>query len=111
EAEKVLSESLLQTLPESKTALAASKKDMAGSADRKRLYEEALSSSAGPNDKYWTMFHMGKDYAEKGSYAEAQKIFTKIKAESGPEGFWTKIVDYYLSDQQWWNKYGQYLKK
>jgi len=111
EAEKVLSESLLQTLPESKTALAASKKDMAGSADRKRLYEEALSSSAGPNDKYWTMFHMGKDYAEKGSYAEAQKIFAKIKAESGPEGFWTKIVDYYLSDQQWWNKYGQYLKK
>ncbi|MEN6331183.1 MAG: tetratricopeptide repeat protein [Smithella sp.] len=111
EAEKVLSESLLQTLPKNKTALAAIKKDMAGITDRKRLSEAALSQSAGPDNRYWSMFRMGQDYIDKGNYSEAQKIFAKIKAESGPEGFWTKIVDYHLSDQQWWNKYGEYLKK
>ncbi len=111
EAEKVLSESLLQTLPKNKTALAAIKKDMAGISDRQRLYEAALSQSAGPDNKYWSMFQTGQDYMSKGNYSEAQKIFAKIKAESGPEGFWTKIIDYYLSDQQWWNKYGEYLKK
>ncbi len=113
EAEKVLSESLLQTSPKNKTDLAAIKKDMAGIADRdrKRLHEAALSSSSGPDQKYWSMFQMGQDYLKKGNYPEAQKIFARIKAESGPEGFWTRIVDYHVSDQQWWDKYGEYLKK
>ncbi|MEN6373980.1 MAG: tetratricopeptide repeat protein [Smithella sp.] len=113
EAEKVLSESLLQTSPKNKTDLAAIKKDMAGIADRdrKRLHEAALSPSSSPDHKYWSMFQMGQDYLKQGNYQEAQKIFARIKAESGPEGFWTKIVDYHVSDQQWWDKYGEYLKK
>ena len=113
EAEKILSESLLQTSPKNKTDLAAIKKDMAGIADRdrKRLHEAALSPSSSPDHKYWSMLQMGQDYLKQGNYSEAQKIFARIKAESGPEGFWTRIIDYQVSDQQWWDKYGEYLKK
>jgi hypothetical protein len=43
--------------------------------------------------------------------ADAQKAFTEIKTASGPEGFWTKVVDYYVDDQKWWDKYGERLQK
>jgi hypothetical protein len=42
---------------------------------------------------------------------DAQKTFTEIKTQSGPEGFWTKVVDYYVDDQKWWDKYGERLQK
>jgi len=70
-----------------------------------------LSQSANPELKSWALFHMGQVYQKTGNYTEAQKTFTKIKTESGPEGFWTKIVDYYVNDREWWDKYGDYLKK
>jgi TolA-binding protein len=89
-------------------------------ADRKRLsdkaivdsdYNKSLNQSSSQELKSWSLFQMGQDYQKTGNYAEAQKTFTKIKTESGPEGFWTKIVDYYVNEQQWWDKYGEYLKR
>jgi hypothetical protein len=43
--------------------------------------------------------------------AEAQKTFARIKTEAGPEGFWTKVVDYHVDNQKWWDKYGEYLRR
>jgi tetratricopeptide (TPR) repeat protein len=89
-------------------------------ADRKRLsdkafvdsdYNKALNQSSSQELRSWSLFQMGQDYQKNGNYAEAQKAFTKIKTESGPEGFWTKIVDYYINDREWWDKYGEYLKR
>jgi len=42
---------------------------------------------------------------------EAQKTFNQIKNESGAEGFWAQIADYYSNDQKWWDKYREHLKK
>ena len=74
------------------------------------MYNKALNQSSSPDIKSWSLFHIGQAYQKMDNNAEAQKTFTKIKTEAGPEGFWTKVVDYYVSDQQWWNKYGDYLK-
>ena len=111
ETEKIFGESMVQTSIKNKTSMAAIKKDMAGIADRNQSYNAALSQSSNPDLKYWSMFQMGQDYLKKGNHSEAQKIFTKIKTEAGPEGFWTKIVDYYVNDREWWDKYGEYLKR
>lgn len=111
-AEKVLSESLAQTSSRNNRAsLAAIKNDVTGPADLKRAHDTALSQSSSPDNRYWSMIQMGQDYLKKGNHAEAQKIFARIKTESGPESFWTKIVDYCVADREWWNKYGEYLKK
>ncbi len=75
-----------------------------------QMYNKALNQSSNPDIKSWSLFHIGQAYQKMDNNAEAQKTFTKIKTQSGPEGFWTKVVDYYVSDQQWWNKYSDYLK-
>ncbi|MEN6621406.1 MAG: tetratricopeptide repeat protein [Smithella sp.] len=111
EAEKVLTESLAQNSPKNKKSLAMIKKNMAALTDQKRANDTALSKSAGADNNYWSMIQIAQDYSKKGNHAEAQKIFAKIKTESGPEGFWTKIVDYCEADREWWNKYGDLLKK
>ncbi len=111
EAEKVLHESLAQTSPKNKKSLASIKKDMAGLAERKRVNDAASTQSPGADNRYWSMIQMGQDHLKKGEYAEAQKIFTKVKTESGPESFWAKIADYCAADREWWDKYGDYLKK
>ncbi len=74
------------------------------------MYNKALSKSADPEMKSWYLFSIGQTYQKMDNNSEAQKTFDKIKAQSGPEGFWTKVVDYHVSDKQWWNKYEDYLK-
>lgn len=76
------------------------------------MYNKALIRASNNQDlKFWSLFHMGKSYLKMYNNSEAQKTFNQIKTQSGPEGFWTKIVDYYINDQMWWDKYGEYLKK
>lgn len=111
ESEKNLKELMIRTSIKNKALMAAIKKDMAEIADRKQSSEAALSQLSNPGLKYWSLFQTGQDYLKKDNNAEAQRTFNKIKTESGPEGFWTKIVDYYVNDREWWDKYGEYLKK
>ncbi len=75
------------------------------------MYNKALNQTANPDLKSWSLFHIGQAYQKMDNNAEAQKTFAKIKTQAGPEGFWTKIVDYSVNDQLWWDKYGEYLKR
>jgi TolA-binding protein len=75
------------------------------------MYNKVLVRSPNPDLKSWSLFNAGRSHLKMDNNAEAQKTFTKIKTESGPEGFWTKVVDYYVDDQKWWGKYGEYLKR
>jgi tetratricopeptide (TPR) repeat protein len=75
------------------------------------MYNSALNKSNDPELKSWSQFYIGKSYLKMEKNADAQKTFTEIKNQSGPDGFWTKVVDYYVEDQRWWDKYGERLKK
>jgi len=119
EAEKILGELMTKASIKNTPLMATIKQDIAEIAYRKKLYDKAvvdfdynkaLSQFSNPDINSWSLFHIGQTYQKMDNNAEAQKAFTKIKTQSGPEGFWTKVVDYYVSDQQWWNKYGEYLK-
>ncbi len=77
-------------------------------------YDDVIRSGQNINDpemKTWSQFQTGKSYLKMEKKADAQKTFTEIKTASGPEGFWTKVVDYYVDDQKWWDKYGERLRK
>jgi len=75
------------------------------------VYKTAYESSQNPDLKYWLLFNMGQSYHKMENINEADKIFAQIKTEAGPEGFWAKVVDYYVDDNKWWDKYGAYLVK
>ena len=75
------------------------------------MYNSALNKSNDPELKSWSQFYIGKSYLKMDKNADAQKTFTEIKNQSGPDGFWTKVVDYYVEDQKWWEKYGERLNK
>ncbi len=75
------------------------------------MYNSALSKSNDPELKFWSQFYIGKSYLKMDKNADAEKTFTEIKTQSGPDGFWTKVVDYYVEDQKWWEKYGERLKQ
>lgn len=111
ESERILKELMARTSVKNKALTAAIKKDMTEITDRKQSSDAALNQLSNPGLKYWSLFQTGQDYLKKDDNAEAQKTFNKIKTESGPEGFWTKVVDYYVNDREWWDKYGEYLKK
>ncbi len=66
------------------------------------MYNSALNKSNDPELKSWSQFDIGKSYLKMDKNADAQKTFTEIKNQSGPDGFWTKVVDYYVEDQKWW---------
>ena len=75
------------------------------------MYNKAATNTSDQDLKNWSRIHAGQSYLQLTNNAEAQKTFLQIKTESGPEGFWTKVVDYYVDDQKWWEKYGEQLKK
>jgi hypothetical protein len=77
-------------------------------------YDDVARSGQNSNDpelRYWSQFYTGKSYLKMEKNADAQKTFAEIKTQSGPDGFWTKVVDYCVEDQKWWDKYGERLKK
>jgi tetratricopeptide (TPR) repeat protein len=75
------------------------------------MYNKALARSSNVDLKYWSLFNAGRSYMKMENNAEAQKTFARIKTEAGPEGFWTKVVDYHVDNQKWWDKYGEYLRR
>jgi tetratricopeptide (TPR) repeat protein len=75
------------------------------------MYNKAVMNTSDEDLKNWSRIYAGQSYLMMTNNAEAQKTFLQIKTESGPEGFWTKVVDYYVDDQKWWEKYGGQLKK
>ncbi len=82
--------------------------NLAGGLD---MYNKALASSPDKELKLWSQFLMGETYIKMNKDDQAQSIFTQMKVASGPEGFWTKVVDFYLADSKWWEKYGSTVKK
>jgi TolA-binding protein len=78
-----------------------------------RMYEQSLinsgeTASEGKQDM-WTMFNIGRGYANLGNKPMADKSFKSLKGENGDE-FWSRVVDYYAADKNWTDKYGAYIE-
>jgi TolA-binding protein len=82
--------------------------NLAGGLD---MYNKALASTTDKELKLWSQFLMGEIYLKMNKTDQAQNIFAQMKVASGPEGFWTKAVDFYIADSKWWEKYGNTVKK
>jgi len=82
--------------------------NLAGGLD---MYNKSLASSPDRELKLWSQFLVGETYIKMNKDDQAQNIFAQMKVASGPEGFWTKVVDFYLADSKWWEKYGSTVKK
>lgn len=75
------------------------------------MYAKALDNATDADMKFWSQFLVGKTYLELDRQDQAQNVFAQMKTAAGPEGFWTKVVDFYMADTQWWEKYGNLVKK
>ena len=78
-----------------------------------RMYEQSImnsgeTASEGKQDM-WTMFNIGRGYANLGNKPMADKSFISLKGESDDE-FWSRVVDYYAADKNWTDKYGAYIE-
>lgn len=74
------------------------------------MYNKAVLASTDQELKLWSQFLVGETYLKLNDNDQAQNTFAQIKATAGPEGFWTNVVDFYLADFQWWEKYGNMIK-
>jgi tetratricopeptide (TPR) repeat protein len=81
------------------------------------MYEQSLMNS-GMNSgdgiskgeqNMWTLFNIGRGYANLSNKPMTDKSFIPLKGESGDE-FWPRVVDYYLADKNWAEKYGEYIE-
>jgi TolA-binding protein len=121
EAQKTLEELSIRPSVKDSGLIMAIKKNQAVISYKKGVYDKAMvnyddvarsgQNSNDPELRYWSQFYTGKSYLKMEKNADAQKTFAEIKTQSGPDGFWTKVVDYCVEDQKWWDKYGERLKK
>ena len=121
EAEKTLEELSIRPSVKDSGLIMAIKKNQAAISYKKGVHDNAMvnydavvrpgQNSNDPELKFWSQFYTAKSYLKMEKNADAQKTFAEIKTQSGPDGFWTKVVDYYVDDQKWWDKYGERLKK
>lgn len=77
--------------------------NLAGGLD---MYNKALASATNAELKLWSQFLVGKTYMKMHKDDQAQNTFAQMKVAAGAEGFWTKVIDFYVADSKWWNKYG-----
>lgn len=75
------------------------------------MYSKALDHATDADMKLWSQFLVGRTYLKLDRQDQAQNVFAQMKAAAGPEGFWGKVVDFYVADTQWWDKYGTLIKK
>ena len=60
--------------------------------------------------KLWPQFLTGMVYLKMNRDEQAQSTFEQVKAGGGTEAFWASLVDFYISDFNWWNTYGDMVK-
>ena len=73
------------------------------------MYERSLESASEGEQNMWTLFNIGRGYANLGNKSMADKSFNSLKGKEG-DGFWSRMVDYYVADKDWTDKYGAYIE-
>ena len=74
------------------------------------MYERSLESASEGEQNRWTLYNIGRGYANLGNKLMADKSFSLLKGDTGGE-FWPRVVDYYAADKNWTDKYGAYIEE
>ena len=74
------------------------------------MYKRSLESASEGEQNMWTLFNIGRGYANLGNKPMADKSFSSLKEDTGGE-FWSRVVDYYAADKNWTDKYGAYIEE
>ncbi len=69
------------------------------------MYKKSLSEGG---QNLWALYHMGIGYFKSENIPMAEKTFTELK-EKGGESFWSYVVDYFMDDNNWTERYREYL--
>jgi len=68
------------------------------------MYKQSASYLGGRADGLWSLYGIGKGYAELKNSEMADKTFSEMKNKGG-EGFWSNLADYALREFNWNDKY------
>lgn len=69
-----------------------------------RMYEQSLKACPEREGRLWTIFNIGRGHAQVGNRSKADQLFSSLTETDSGE-FWSRVVDYYLSDREWTEKY------
>lgn len=68
------------------------------------MYKQSLAQRERHTENLWTIYSMGRGYAELKDSGMADKAFSELKNKGG-EGFWSIIADHALREYSWHEKY------
>lgn len=68
------------------------------------MYKQSLTKRERHTENLWTLYSMGRGYAELRESGMADKSFSELKTMGG-EGFWSSIADHALREYSWHEKY------
>jgi TolA-binding protein len=78
--------------------------------DSAQMYSKSVQNTENRELRLWSQFLLGQAYMQMSRTDDAQNTFNQIRAAAGTDGFWGTVLDYYISDRQWWEKYGSQIK-
>ena len=68
------------------------------------MYKQSASYLGERTDGLWSLYGMGKGYAQLKNSEMADKTFAELKNKGG-EGFWSRLADYAVRELSWNEKY------
>ena len=74
------------------------------------MYKDSFNHIPEGKQRPWAIFNIGRSYMNLGNNTMAEKTFSILKEEGGDE-FWPNLVDCYMYDKKWREKYRKYLLK
>ncbi len=68
------------------------------------MYKQSLTKQKGHNDELWSIYGIGRGYAELKNADMINKTLSDMKNKGG-EGFWSLLADYVVREFSWNDKY------
>lgn len=68
------------------------------------MYKQSLTKQKGHNDELWSIYGIGRGYAELNNADMVNKTLSEMKSKGG-EGFWSLLADYVVREFSWNDKY------
>ena len=78
--------------------------------DGAQMYSKSVQSTENRELRLWSQFLLGQAYMQMSRTDDAQNTFNQIRTAAGADGFWGAVLDYYVRDRQWWEKYGSQIQ-
>ncbi|MFB3925586.1 MAG: tetratricopeptide repeat protein [Syntrophales bacterium] len=73
------------------------------------MYKQSLTDVPESRRNLWALYDMGRGYVKSKNPQMAEKTFSELKSRGGEE-FWGNIVDYYVKENNWDEKYSKYVQ-